>query len=83
MRPGRYLELIEAESEASKAVGEAQGALDEKVLARYSKLAEVEIKAMVVEGKWVASLCTAIDGEVQRLTQQLAGRVRELEAPLR
>ena len=33
----------------------------------------------MVEDKWFASLRAAIDGEVQRLTQQLAGRVKELE----
>ena len=33
----------------------------------------------MVEDKWLAGLRAAIDGEVQRLTQQLAGRVKELE----
>jgi len=75
----RCLELIEAESEASKAVKATQAALDAKVLARYPKLTEAEIKALVVDDKWFASIQTAIEGEVQRLTQQLAGRVKELE----
>ena len=34
---------------------------------------------LVVEGKWLKNIRVAIEGEVQRLTQQLAGRVRELE----
>ena len=75
----RCLALIDAESDAAKAVKEAQAALDEKVLARYGKLTEAEIKTLVVEDKWLASLRAAIDGEVQRVTQQLAGRVKELE----
>ena len=75
----RCLELIEAESEAGKAVKDAQSALDEKVLAKYAKLTEAEIKTLVVEDKWFVSIRAAIDGEVQRLTQQLAGRVKELE----
>ena len=75
----RCLKLIEAEAEASKAVRDAQAALDEKVLAKYPKLTEAEIKTLVVDDKWFASIQTAIDGEVQRLTQQLAGRVKELE----
>ena len=73
------LELIEAESEASKAVKEAQAALDGRVLARYAKLTEAEIKLLVVDDKWFTGLRTAIEGEVQRLTQQLAGRVKELD----
>jgi type I restriction enzyme M protein len=75
----RCLALIDAESEASKAVGEARAVLDEKLLARYAKLTEAEIKLLVVEDKWLANLRAAINGEVQRLTQQLAGRVRELD----
>jgi len=75
----RYLALIDAESEAGKAVKEAQAALDEKVLKQYSKLSEAEIKTLVVEDKWLTSLRAAIGGEVQRLTQQLAGRVKELD----
>jgi type I restriction enzyme M protein len=75
----RCLALIDAESAAAKAVKDAQGALDEKVLARYGKLTEAEIKTLVVEDKWLASLRAAIDGEVQRVTQQLTGRVKELE----
>ncbi len=74
------LALIEAESQAAKVVKEAQAALDEQVLARYAKLSEAEIKTLVIEDKWFADLQAAVEGEVQRLTQQLAGRVKELEA---
>lgn len=76
---GRCLALIEIEFEAGREVNEAQSALDEKVFARYAKLTQAEIKTLVVEDKWVASLRVAIEGEVQRLTQRLAGRVKELE----
>ena len=69
----------EAEAKAAKAVKEAQARLDEQVLARYAALTEAEIKTLVVEDKWFTSIRGAIEGEVQRLTQQLAGRVKELE----
>lgn len=75
----RCLALMDAESDAAKAVKDAQGALDEQVLARYGKFSEAEIKAIVVEDKWLAALRAAIDGEVQRVTHQLAERVKELE----
>ena len=74
----RCLELIETESEASKAVKGAQAALDGMVLSRYARLTEAEIKALVVEDKWFTSIQVAIEDEVQRLTQQFAGRVTEL-----
>lgn len=75
----RCLALIDAESEATHSVKEAQVALDDNVLAQYAKLCEADIKTLVVEDKWFASVRGAIDGEVQRVTQQLAGRVKELE----
>ena len=75
----RCLALIDAESKASKAVRDAQAALDQRVLSRYPTLTETEIKTLVVKDKWFASIWTAVEGEVQRLTQQLAGRVKELE----
>ena len=58
---------------------DAQLALDEQVLAHYAALTETEIKTLVVEDKWFASIHAAIDGEVQRLTQALTTRVQELE----
>jgi type I restriction enzyme M protein len=75
----RVMALIEAEAGAKKAVKEAQAALDERVLARYATLTEDEIKTLVVEDKWFASIRAAIESEVQRLTQRLAGRVKELD----
>jgi type I restriction enzyme M protein len=71
--------LIEAEAEISKAVRNAEVALDEQVLARYAKLTEGDIKTLVVEDKWFTRIQAAIEGEVERLTQELAGRVKELE----
>ena len=75
----RCLALIEAESDAGKAVKDAQAELDKQVLDSYAAFTESEIKTLVVEDKWVASIRATLDSEVQRLTQQLAGRVKELE----
>ena len=71
--------LLEAKSKAEKAVKDAQLALDEQVLARYATLTEAEIKTLVVKDKWVASIQSAIIGEVQRVIQALTERVKELE----
>ena len=49
------------------------------MLARYATLTENDIKILVVADKWFASIHAAIDGEVQRLTQALTERVKELE----
>ena len=73
------LSPLEAKSKAEKAVKDAQLDLDEQVLAHYATLTEDEIKVLVVEDKWLASIQAAITDEVQRLTQALAERVKELE----
>ena len=49
------------------------------MLAHYATLTEDEIKELVVEDKWFASIQSAIESEVQRLTQALTERVQELE----
>jgi len=74
----RCLQLIEAESEAGRAVRDAQAELDAEVLAKYAKLSEDEIKTLVVEDKWFTSIRTTIDGEVQQVTRHLTGRVKQL-----
>ena len=73
------LSLLDAKSKADKAIKESQLDLDTQVLARYATLTEDEIKTLVVKDKWVASIQSAIESEVQRLTQVLAVRVQELE----
>ena len=75
----RCVDLVEAESKAGKAVKDAQAGLDQKVLARYNTLTETQIKPLVVEDKWFTSIWTAIEDEVQQVTQHLAERVKVLE----
>jgi type I restriction enzyme M protein len=73
------LELIDGEAEAKKAVKDAQIVLDKLVFAQYPKLTEAEIKTLVVDDKWQATLKVAIQAEIDRVTQQLANRVKTLE----
>ena len=73
------LSLIDAKSKADKAVQAAQLVLDEQVLARYATLTETEIKQLVIDDKWFATIQAAVTGEVQRLTQHLTERVKELD----
>jgi type I restriction enzyme M protein len=73
------LDLFEQEVAAKKAVKDAQTALDEAVFAQYPKLSEDEIKKLVVDDKWQATLKGAIQAEIERVTQQLANRVKTLE----
>ena len=76
---GRCLALMDAEAAADKAARAAQAGLDAQVLDRYAALTETEIRTLVVDDKWLAGIRDAIDGEVQRVTQSFAGRLKELE----
>lgn len=70
--------LLDTETLAKKAVKALQDKLDEQVLAKYPELNEGEIRALVVDDKWLSAIASGINGEVHRLILQLAGRVKEL-----
>jgi type I restriction enzyme M protein len=73
-----YAALIEKEAAASKKVKDAQKALDAKVSAKYKQLSEAEIKTLVVDDKWLAALAASVLGELDRVSQVLTGRIRQL-----
>lgn len=73
-----YLRLLDLESDAGKKIREAQKALDAKVAARYRTLSEDEVKTLVVDHKWMATLASEVQGELNRTSQALTGRVKEL-----
>lgn len=72
------LSLIDREAEAGRKLRDAQKALDARVAARYGTLTEDEVKALVVDNKWLAALSAAVRSELDRVSQALAGRVREM-----
>jgi type I restriction enzyme M protein len=71
--------LYDQEAAMKKAVKQATEALDKAVFGQYPKLSEAEVKTLVVEDKWHATLKGAIAAEIERVTQQLANRVKDLE----
>ncbi len=73
-----YLKLVEQEAATAKELAEAQNALTEKVAARYPKLSEGEIRTLVVDDKWLGALTADLQGELDRVSQTLTGRIRQL-----
>jgi type I restriction enzyme M protein len=73
-----YFNLLEQETEASKKIKDAQKALDAKVTARYKVLSEDEVKTLVVEDKWLTTLASDVQTELNRISQALTGRIQEL-----
>ncbi len=81
-----WLKLSTQEADLKKTLKEAEAALDALAYAKYPKLTEAEIKTLVVEDKWLATISVAIHGEMDRISQALTQRVKELaeryETPL-
>jgi type I restriction enzyme M protein len=73
-----YVTLINQKSEADKKLKEATKALEAKVATKYGQLSEAEIKTLVVDDKWLATLAAAVQTELDRVSQALTGRVRQL-----
>ena len=73
-----WLKLSNEEANLKKRLKEAETLLDSKAYDQYSKLTEDEIKTLVVDDKWLSSLDTAIHGEMDRISQSLTQRVKEL-----
>ncbi len=74
----KYLKLQEQESEAKKKVKEAENALETQVIAKYKTFTEAEIKILVVDDKWMATLEQRVKGEMDRISQRLTQRIKEL-----
>lgn len=72
------LSLIEAAADAEAAAKAAQAKLNAAVAAQYAALTEDEVKALLVQDKWLAEVRADVLAEVDRVSQALAGRVKVL-----
>jgi type I restriction enzyme M protein len=73
-----YNRLLDQQTEAKSQLKSAQDDLERKIDAKYPTLTEQEIKALVVDDKWLATLADAVQGELDRVSQTLTGRIRQL-----
>ena len=82
----KYLELSEQLVKINGDTKKASEALDKKTWEQYAKLTTDDVKHLVVDAKWMIAMQTAIEGEMERISQRLTGRIKELmeryEAPL-
>jgi len=74
----RWLDLSENEVALKRAAKELEASLDTLAYDKYAKLAEAEIKTLVVDDKWLARLSAVVQDELERTSQTLTGRIREL-----
>lgn len=82
----QWLERTAREAALKKQLKEQEAELDALAYAKYPTLSEAEIKMLVVEDKWLAAIAADIHSEMDRISQALTQRVKELaeryETPL-
>lgn len=82
----QYLDLSADLADTNKKIKDAHFLLDTKLLMHYPKLSEAEIKTLVVNDKWMATIDKDIHTEMARISQRLTHRIKDLaeryETPL-
>jgi type I restriction enzyme M protein len=73
-----WAKLKDRETALKKAARDAETELDDLAYKKYPTLSEDEVKALVVDDKWMPTLDEAIHREMERVSQRLAGRLTEL-----
>ena len=74
----KYLKLKEDMSFVKRTVKNLKYDLLTALLVKYAALSEEDIKRLVIEKKWFASFGSRLDGEMQRISQQLTSKVSAL-----
>lgn len=74
----QWLKLSGQEATLKKAIKEADAKLDKLAYEKYSALSVAEIQTLVIDDKWMTALTITVQGELDRVSQTLTTRIREL-----
>lgn len=72
------LKLFSRDTDLKKELKIKSTALDDLTLAKFKELTEAEVRTLVVDDKWLTSLHTVIQTEIDAISQRLTSRVKEL-----
>jgi type I restriction enzyme M protein len=73
----QWLKLNNGETDLKRQVKEAEAGLDRKAYARYPKLTAAEIRALVVDDKWMVVLETVVHDEMDGVSRPFTERLNE------
>jgi type I restriction enzyme M protein len=80
------LDLLAQQTATNKKIKGANAELYKKLYAKYPTLTENEIKTLVVDDKWMATIAKDVHTEMDRISRRLTQRIKELaeryETPL-
>ena len=74
----RWLDFHEQQSDKRAALREAENDLTHQTYEKFTNLTVDEIKTLVVDEKWLVTLATAVQGELDRVSQTITSRIRLL-----
>jgi type I restriction enzyme M protein len=73
-----WLDLGTRIAALKKQIREGEVALDTQAYEKYPALTQADIQSLVIDDKWMATLASTVQGELDRVSQTLTGRIREL-----
>ncbi|MCX6113201.1 MAG: type I restriction endonuclease, partial [Proteobacteria bacterium] len=74
----QYIGLLNKEKELTSQAKTLEKELEKKVINKYPTLTELDIKTLVVENKWMTTIEQSVKSEMDRISQRLAQRIKEL-----
>ncbi len=75
-----WLRLDQTQSEIKTEIKKIDEALDALACNKYPTLTENDVKSIVMHDKWLPNIQSAVKTEMERVSQQLTGRIKELIA---
>jgi len=74
----QYMSLLNKEADIKKSIKNLEAELDQKLFKKYQQLTEDEVKQLVVDDKWLATIQDLVQSELERVSQKLTSRIKEL-----
>lgn len=74
----KVVALFEKEAKAKRELKTLEEQLDQLTLQQFGQLTADEVKTLVVDNKWLTSIKTNIQTEIDAISQRLTSRVKEL-----
>jgi len=82
----RWLALDEQAAELRSEIRRREAELDDRAYQKYPTLSEAEVQVLVIDHKWLPAIRESVNHEMDRASQRLTGRLKELieryETPL-
>ena len=72
------LKLFTEDAALKKQIKAKEAELDDLTLKQFDLLTEPEIRTLVLDDKWIASLSALMQSEIDAISQRLTGRIKEL-----